>query len=70
MSGLWDILRRRDDEPPIEMLDAEMLRSRIGDPLRPKKKTEKPAPAPNGYRRSDGPPEEGRSWRRVAGLTR
>lgn len=66
MGGLIDKLRGKAKEPPVEMLDADALRDRIGEPRPPKK----PAPADSGYQRADGRPEEERSWRRVAGLPR
>jgi hypothetical protein len=56
---------RKKDEPPVEMLDVETLKSRIGEP--PPKK---PDPAPGGYVRADGRPSEERNWRKVARLTR
>lgn len=61
------LTRKRDPEPAVEMLDLETLRSRIGEPLPPKK----PEPDPTGYVRSDGRTQDSeRSWRRTAGLTR
>lgn len=64
---LRTITRKREDEPPVEMLDVETLRRRIGEPLAPKA----PEPADADYVRADGRPEEqGRSWRRTAGPTR
>ena len=63
VTGILKALRKRE-QPPVEALDAEAIRSRIGDPLpRPKS-----ADAP--YVRTDGRPDENRSWRKVAGLTR
>ncbi len=59
--------RRADPETPVEMLDAEMLRGRVGEPLPPKSE----APEPAGYRRADGRSQEPeRSWRKKAGLKR
>lgn len=67
MKGLLRALKRDHEEPPVEMLDPETLRSRIGEPLPPKKAD--PGPAP--YVRSDGRSEgTERSWRKVAGLSR
>lgn len=63
--GLIKALRKHE-EPPVEMLDVETLKSRIGDPLPPKKA----APTDNDYMRADGRRSEERSWRRVAGLPR
>jgi hypothetical protein len=57
---------RKQAEPPIETVDAETLRQRIGEPLPAKK----PAPPEAGYVRPDGRPTEERSWRKVAGLNR
>lgn len=53
---------RKQDEPPVEPLDLEAIRSRIGDPLAPSKA------ADVAYTRSDERPVEQRSWRKVAGL--
>lgn len=66
MSALLRVFKRKDEQPPVEMLDVDTLRSRIGEPLPPKK----PDPAAAEYVRSDGRPKEERSWRKVAGLTR
>lgn len=55
---------RQRELPPVEPLDVEAIRSRIGDPLPPRK------PAEAGYTRSDERPLERRSWRKVAGLSR
>lgn len=60
------VFKRKGEEPPVEMLDVDTLRSRIGEPLPPK---QQPA-EPGEYVRSDGRPKEERSWRKVAGLTR
>jgi hypothetical protein len=65
--GLPKVFGKRE-EPPVEMLDLETLKSRIGEPLPPKKPD--PQESPDPYRRSDGRPPEERSWRKVAGLTR
>lgn len=58
-------LKKKDEEPPVEALDVEAIRSRIGEPLQPKKKAAVPE-----YMRSDGRPNEERSWRKAAGLSR
>lgn len=55
------LARRRAQDPPVEMLDPETLRSRIGEPLAPKG-----APGPSGYVRADGRRRgEERGWRRI-----
>ena len=66
-----DLLRRhRDDDPAVEMLDLETLRSRIGEPA-PKKAPPPPAAPPPDYVRSDcRDVTTERSWRKIAGLTR
>jgi len=65
--GLLRAFGRKHDDRPMEMLDVEDLRSRIGEPLPPR---QPPPPVP-GYVRSDGRPREiERSWRKVAGLNR
>lgn len=70
VTGLLRALTRRQAEPeaPVEMLDIDTLRSRIGEPSEPKGE---PAPSGARYVRADErqQPEE-RSWRKVAGLKR
>lgn len=61
LPGILKALRKHD-EPPVEPLDLEAIRSRIGDPLAPAKPVDVP------YTRSDERPVEQRSWRKVAGL--
>lgn len=63
VTRLLRALRKRE-EPPVEQLDVQAIRSRIGDPLPP------PKPAEAAYTRTDGRPVEERSWRKIAGLTR
>lgn len=64
VTRLLQALRKREEEPPVEQLDVQAIRSRIGDPLPP------PKPAEATYTRTDGRPVEQRSWRKIAGLTR
>ncbi|MBI2323651.1 MAG: hypothetical protein HYY42_01170 [Chloroflexi bacterium] len=66
MNGLLRALKRKDDEPAVETLDVDTLKSRIGEPLPPKT----PAPEPAEYVRTDSRSKEERSWRKVAGLPR
>ena len=61
-----DICRRRDDEP-IEMLDGDALRARIGECMR--RAPERPRD--EVIQRIDGPRRSApRTWREVAGLSR
>ena len=65
--GLLRPFGRKHEEPPVEMLDAEALKSRIGEPLAPRQ----PAPPAPDYVRTDGRQRDvERSWRKVAGLHR
>ncbi len=66
MNGLIRALKGKGDEPAIEMLDVDTLKSRIGEPLPSKS----PAAEPAEYVRTDSRPKEERSWRKVAGLPR